>query len=257
MSCGVGTNRLFGRDASEASDGSDSVAAPAPAPAPVAAPAPAPAPVAVAPAEANGSTDGVEKGQITYDVKKAFGAIARIHKQSDAMTPKQVARLEQLTARYVGKTGKSKAHTQEYRPVHADPRVVTGFKPRIKEIIYPIVANRSEGCRLWDLDGNEYVDALNGFGMSLFGWAPDFVRRALQQQIEAEAAAVSGMSDPEIEAVEVKPKRGNVDVRLIALAWVPQSMRSDTGSRSQEAPIDSRSQTAVSTPSTRRPSPRG
>ncbi len=50
---------------------------------------------------------------------------------------------------------------------------------------------------------------------------------ALQQQIEDEAAAVSGTTDVEIEAVEIKPKRGSVDVRLVALAWVP---RNQTGS---------------------------
>ncbi len=161
-------------------------AAPAPAvsaPAPVVAAVPAPA--------TNGSDpthgDGVEKGQIGYDVKKAFGAIARIHKQSDAMTPKQLARLEQLTARYVGKTGKSKAHTQENRAWHADPRVVTGFKPRIKEIIYPIVSTRSEGCRLWDLDGNEYVDALNGFGSNFFGYANKRINDAMKARIDGGA----------------------------------------------------------------------
>jgi hypothetical protein len=45
---------------------------------------------------------------------------------------------------------------------------------------------------------------------------------ALQQQIEAEAAAVAGTADPGIEAVEIRPKRGGVDVRLVALAWVPR-----------------------------------
>ena len=46
--------------------------------------------------------------------------------------------------------------------------------------------------------------------------------RTLQDQIEVEVAAMSGTTDPEIERVEVKPKRGNVDVRLVALAWVPE-----------------------------------
>ena len=45
---------------------------------------------------------------------------------------------------------------------------------------------------------------------------------ALQQQIEQEAAAVSGTTDVEIEAVEIKLKRGSVDVRLVALAWIPR-----------------------------------
>jgi len=66
----------------------------------------------------------------------------------------------------------------------ADPRVVSGFRPLTKEIAYPLVVERSKGAHLWDLDGNEYVDALNGFGMSLFGWQPDFVLDAIRRQLE-------------------------------------------------------------------------
>jgi amino acid adenylation domain-containing protein len=134
----------------------------------------------------DGGSDSAAR-QISYDPKKAFGAIARIYKQSDAMSPKQLARLEQLTQRYTRKTAKSKAHTQEHRRVHADPRVVTGFKPRIKELIYPIVTSRSEGCRLWDLDGNEYIDALNGFGSNYFGYAAKFLNDAMKARLDAGA----------------------------------------------------------------------
>jgi hypothetical protein len=45
---------------------------------------------------------------------------------------------------------------------------------------------------------------------------------ALRQQIETEVAGVSATTAPDIEAVEVKPKRANVDVRLVALAWIPR-----------------------------------
>ena len=44
----------------------------------------------------------------------------------------------------------------------------------------------------------------------------------LKRQIEEDATAVSGTTDVDIEAVEIKPKRGSVDVRLVALAWVPE-----------------------------------
>jgi glutamate-1-semialdehyde aminotransferase len=67
----------------------------------------------------------------------------------------------------------------------ADPRIVNGFRPQLKEIIYQIVMERSKGARMWDLDGNEYVDALNGFGMSLFGWQPDFVLDAVRRQLDS------------------------------------------------------------------------
>jgi glutamate-1-semialdehyde aminotransferase len=62
--------------------------------------------------------------------------------------------------------------------------VVNGFRPLLKEIIYQIVIGRSKGAHLWDLDGNEYVDALNGFGMSLLGWQPDFVLDAVRRQLD-------------------------------------------------------------------------
>ena len=43
----------------------------------------------------------------------------------------------------------------------ADPRVVTGFHPLWKDLVYPIVVDRSKGARLWDIDGNEYIDLLH------------------------------------------------------------------------------------------------
>ena len=119
-----------------------------------------------------------------YDVRKAFGAIARIHTQRDALTPLQRSRLDALVARYTARTAKSKAYTVEHRPHMADPRVVNGFRPLTKELVYQIVVERSRGARVWDLDGNEYVDVLNGFGMNLFGWQPDFLRERLHERIE-------------------------------------------------------------------------
>jgi glutamate-1-semialdehyde aminotransferase len=150
-------------------------------------PVAASAPVAVTAAAAAvpSGNDDLRGKQIEYDPKKAFGAIARIHKESDALSPKQKARLDQLVERYNKKTKGSKSHTQQHRARHADPRVVNGFKPRIKELIYPIVTSRAEGCRLWDLDGNEYVDALNGFGSNFFGYSAKIVADALHKQIDS------------------------------------------------------------------------
>ena len=120
-----------------------------------------------------------------YDVKKAFGAIARIDTSGGiALTPHQRGRLDAYMQRYVERTRKSKAYTAAHRAHLSDPRVVNGFRPLTKEITYPIVVGRSKGSRLWDLDGNEYVDAINGFGMSLFGWQPDFVLDAVKKQLD-------------------------------------------------------------------------
>jgi amino acid adenylation domain-containing protein len=144
--------------------------------APAAAAAPAGAPAAAA--------DEGEGGMMKYDVKKAFGAIARIHTtKAHEVTPKQRARLDAFVRRYNERTKSSKKFTQDNRAIMADPRVVTGFKPDMKELVYPIVVERSAGSKLWDLDGNEYVDALNGFGLNLFGWQPEFVTKAIIEQL--------------------------------------------------------------------------
>ncbi|SCC91284.1 Amino acid adenylation domain protein [Thiomonas sp. X19] len=120
-----------------------------------------------------------------YDVKQAFGAIARIHTQANPLTERQRVRLAAFMRRYVERTAKSRAYTTQHRGHLADPRVVNGFRPMIKDIVYQVVIERSKGAHMWDLDGNQYVDVLNGFGMSLFGWQPDFVLDAVRQQLDA------------------------------------------------------------------------
>src|SRR3546814_767623 len=121
----------------------------------------------------------------TYDIKKAFGAITRIDKSGgNDLGLHQRRKLDAFIERYAARTRKSKEYTQANRRHMADPRVVNGFKPMLKEMTYQIVVERSKGSHLWDLDGNEYVDALNGFGMSLFGWQPGFVLDAVREQLE-------------------------------------------------------------------------
>jgi glutamate-1-semialdehyde aminotransferase len=121
-----------------------------------------------------------------YDVKKAFGAIARIYSDPSApLSQRQQARLGAFMTRYIERTIRSKQYNQTHRAHLADPRVVNGFRPLLKEIVYQIVVDRSQGAHLFDIDGNDYVDVINGFGMSLFGWQPAFVVEAVKQQIDA------------------------------------------------------------------------
>ena len=117
--------------------------------------------------------------------KKPFGASPKIEKQSTELNPKQIEFLKALTKRYNQKTMGSKNYTQKHRAKMADPRVVTGFKPATKDLVYPLVIEKSSGNRLWDLDGNEYIDALNGFGSCMFGHQPDFMKEVLHKQIES------------------------------------------------------------------------
>ena len=118
------------------------------------------------------------------ELKKPFGASAKIEKRDSNLTDKQRTFLDDLIRRYTEKTKQSKAYTQEHRSFMADPRVVSGFRPLTKEIVYSLVVNRSKGSRLWDLDGNEYIDALNGFGSNLLGYQPEVITNAIRDQIE-------------------------------------------------------------------------
>jgi amino acid adenylation domain-containing protein len=149
------------------------VAAAAPAvslPAPAASPAPAPA--AAPPAEA--------------EIGAARIKLYRPGVKSQAeITPEKQAFIAQLVSAYETKHAKSKAFANRYRPQLADPRTAAGFRADWKEMVFPIVSDRSKGSRIWDVDGNEYIDLVNGFGQTAFGHAPDFVIEAMRVQMEA------------------------------------------------------------------------
>lgn len=102
---------------------------------------------------------------------------------SGELTRRQVEHIKKLTEFYTSRTATSKHKTQESRKYLADPRVVAGFRVQWKEVIYPIITKRSKGSHLWDLDGNEYVDILNGFGPIMLGHRPDFVEEAIAKQL--------------------------------------------------------------------------
>jgi len=104
--------------------------------------------------------------------------------RGEELSPAQEQMIARVQERYCARTGKSKAFTQRNRSVVADPRVPAGFKVRLKELVYPIVVERSEGCRLWDLDGNEYIDMLSGYGSNYFGFGAPFVKQAIREQMD-------------------------------------------------------------------------
>ncbi len=113
-----------------------------------------------------------------------FGPYKPIDKgEQGGLTDLQQQALDQLIARYVAKTPSSKAYTNEHRPHYADPRAVSGFKSLWKEMVYPIVSQRTKHAQLWDIDNNEYVDITMGFGTYFFGHSPDWLIEALENQL--------------------------------------------------------------------------
>lgn len=118
-------------------------------------------------------------------VEKPFGASARITLERQEMTPDQQQWLQSFIKRYNERSGTSKSFSQEHRKRMADPRVVTGFNPLWKDLVYPIVVDRSKGAKMWDVDGNEYIDLLSCFGANLLGYQPNDIVKAMVDQLEA------------------------------------------------------------------------
>ncbi len=102
----------------------------------------------------------------------------------EKLTADQQQYMDSLFTRYSRRTAGSKASAQKFRKVLADPRVASGFNPLFKEVVYPLAVERSSGAYLWDVDGNRYIDILNGYGSILFGHSPSFVTTAVRQQLD-------------------------------------------------------------------------
>jgi len=96
----------------------------------------------------------------------------------------QQRHMKALIERYTERTKTSKNFAQKYRPVLADNRASEGFRLPVKEMFYPIVAERSLGSKMWDVDGNEYIDITMGLGINLFGHNPPFIKEALLEQLD-------------------------------------------------------------------------
>lgn len=116
-----------------------------------------------------------------------------LHQQSDilaellakaGLTNQQQKYLQHFINSYSDRTKTSKHLSQSYRPVLSDDKNLGNFNFLLKEMYYPIVANRSMGSKIWDVDGNEYVDVMMGLGINLFGHNPSFIKEALIAQLD-------------------------------------------------------------------------
>ncbi len=157
-----------------------------PAAAAAAAPPAAAASVAAAPpVAAVASAAAAAEAPDTGDSKPKRTPGTRIQKTGSAqqLTRAQQAYIDKLIRDYTAATAASKEFVRKHRRHLADPRTVSGFNPTLKEMVYPIVTNRSRGSKLYDLDGREYIDITNAFGPIFFGYSPDFVTEAVLRQI--------------------------------------------------------------------------
>ncbi|WP_211226137.1 non-ribosomal peptide synthetase/type I polyketide synthase [Solimonas flava] len=151
-------------------------------PSPRAAPA-APAAATAAPAATVAGDDA--SAPVTETGGSRFQVYAPARRQAGgAISDAQRRHLDELVARCTARAAGSKASTQQFRPVLADPRAASGFRSEWKELVYPLVCTRAAGSKVWDADGNVYIDLVNGYGQTFFGHAPDFVVDAVKAQLD-------------------------------------------------------------------------
>ncbi len=117
-----------------------------------------------------------------------------LHEQGH-YTAQQRQYLEDFIRKYADKTKGSKQYTDKTRFAHANNRNLSSFRSYWKEIVYPIIAERSEGSKMWDIDGNEYIDITMGFGVNLFGHHPSFITQVIDDSTRSSLPPLGPMSD--------------------------------------------------------------
>ncbi|MDH5713797.1 MAG: glutamate-1-semialdehyde 2,1-aminomutase [Candidatus Bathyarchaeota archaeon] len=87
---------------------------------------------------------------------------------------------EETVKKYSARTPKSKRLWEEAREVIPGGigSGVRYFKP------YPFFISRASGSKVWDVDGNEYVDFLMGYGVNITGHAHPTIVDAVKEQME-------------------------------------------------------------------------
>lgn len=87
----------------------------------------------------------------------------------------------QIVAEYEKKTPKSKkliAESRQYIVPMGAPAYMIWHRP------YPIFIDRAEGSRMWDMDGNEYIDMFIDQGISYCGHKNQAIRKAIDKALD-------------------------------------------------------------------------
>ena len=119
----------------------------------------------------------------TVPRSESFVPYRPIDLTASGLTAQQKDYLDRFVERYTDRTRETKRLTQQHRLPLADSRATANFRLLWKELVYPIIMQRSLGSKLWDADNNEYIDITMGFGVHLFGHSPPFMINAIEAQL--------------------------------------------------------------------------
>ena len=66
----------------------------------------------------------------------------------------------------------------------------------------PLFFTRAKGSKMWDADGNEYIDYIQGMGPNLFGHSPDFINKQVNEDMET-GYVFAGQFERELDVAEM------------------------------------------------------
>ena len=66
----------------------------------------------------------------------------------------------------------------------------------------PLFFTRAAGARMWDADGNEYIDYIQGMGPNLFGHAPEFIIQQVEEDMR-KGFVYAAQFERELEVAEL------------------------------------------------------
>ena len=96
------------------------------------------------------------------------------------------ARVAALTARGEGQARRAHAPLRASYFARASAVMPGGVPSQFqKNDPWPVYVERGEGSRVWDVDGNEYVDFHNGFGVMCVGHANPVIAAAVKARMDA------------------------------------------------------------------------
>src|SRR6202140_3578539 len=107
------------------------------------------------------------------------------------------------TRRHLG-TGREKASRREAVTTVAEPIAPRGVSPSFQAPPpQPVFVDHGKGSRVWDVDGNEYVDFHNGFGVMAVGHAHPLIVRAIGEQAARGTHFAQPVADDAVVAEEL------------------------------------------------------
>ena len=116
---------------------------------------------------ASAESAGAAQRRSTISEDKPHPAFKPIDRSADESVARTACRARRSgRRRYTRRTAESKRLAAESRPVLADPRSRDGVQPALEGDGLPDRHDRSDGSKIWDVDGNEYVDLRWGFGVA-------------------------------------------------------------------------------------------